>query len=100
MLMWSYPHISETCFLWPLLGTGYIICQRLKWDFSTLGKGWGGKLSDFFIFYCMVIELDIGSTFYAKLMCFWWLFKKLKLDTYSGRFGIRYTHTKSPTTYF
>jgi hypothetical protein len=78
--MWSYPHISETCFLWPLLGTGYISFQRLKWDFSTLGNkaGLGGKLSDFYIFYCcMVIELDIGSTtFYAKLMCFWWLLKK------------------------
>jgi hypothetical protein len=27
----------------------------------------------------MVIELDIGSTFYAKLMCFWWLLKKKKI---------------------
>jgi hypothetical protein len=42
-------------------------------------QGLGGKLSDFYMFYCMVIELDIGSTFYAKLMCFWWLLKKLKI---------------------
>jgi hypothetical protein len=34
----------------------------------------------------MVIELDIGSTFYAKLMCFWWLLKKLKLDVEKSPF--------------
>jgi hypothetical protein len=50
MLMWSYPHICETCFLWSLLGTGYIIFQRLKWDFSTLGKGWGGSFLIFTFF--------------------------------------------------
>jgi hypothetical protein len=83
--MWSYPHISETCFLWPLLGTRYIIFQRLKWDFSTLGKGWG-EVFWFLHFYCMVIELDIGSTFYAKLMGFWWLLKKLKLDVEKSPF--------------
>jgi hypothetical protein len=38
-----------------------------------------GKEVDFNM-YCMVsIELDIGSTFYAKLMCFWWLLKKIKI---------------------
>jgi hypothetical protein len=45
----------------------------------------GGKLSDFYIFYCMVIELDIGSTFYAKLMCFW-LLKLKKLDVEKSPF--------------
>jgi hypothetical protein len=43
-------------------------------------QGLGGKLSDFYIFYCMlVIELDIGSKFYAKLMGFWWLLKIKKI---------------------
>jgi hypothetical protein len=39
---------------------GIYYFSRLKWDFSTLvGKGrLGGKLSDFYIFYCMVIELS------------------------------------------
>jgi hypothetical protein len=45
---------------------------------GTKHQGFGGKLSDFYIYYCMVIELDIGSTFYAKLMCFWWLLIKKK----------------------
>jgi hypothetical protein len=48
--------------------------------FHVSRQGLGGKLvSDFYIFYCMVIELDIGSTFYAKLMCFWWLLKNKKI---------------------
>jgi hypothetical protein len=29
---------------------GYIIFQRLKWDFSTLGKGWGGSFLIFTFF--------------------------------------------------
>jgi hypothetical protein len=45
--------------------------------FFHVRQGLGGKLSDFYIFYCMVIELDIGSTFYAKLMCFWLLLFKI-----------------------
>jgi hypothetical protein len=49
-------------------------------------QGLGGKLSDFYIFYCMVIELDIGSTFYAKLMCFWWLLKIKKIDVEKSPF--------------
>jgi hypothetical protein len=61
--MWSYPHISETCFLWPLLGTGYIIFQRLKWDFSTLGKGLVG--GSFLIFTFLLHGYRAGYSFYV-----------------------------------
>jgi hypothetical protein len=56
--------------------------------FHVRRQGLGGKLSDFYIFYCMVIELDIGSTFYAKLMCFWWLLKKIKIRRGGGKITI------------
>jgi hypothetical protein len=69
MLMWSYPHISETCFLWPLLGTGYdgiYYFSTFKMGLFHVRQGLGGKLFYFYIFYCMVMELDMCSTFYAK----------------------------------
>jgi hypothetical protein len=34
----------------------------------------------------MFVELDIGSTFYVKLMCFWRLLKILKFDVENKSF--------------
>jgi hypothetical protein len=65
---------------------GIYYFSTFKMGLFHVRQGLGGKLSDFYIFYCMVIELDIGSTFYAKLMCFWWLLKKLKLDVEKSLF--------------
>jgi hypothetical protein len=37
--------------------------------FHVVRQGLGGKLSDFYIFYCMVIELDIGVEHVLLLSC-------------------------------
>jgi hypothetical protein len=67
-----------------LLGTGYMGLFHVR-------QGFGGKLSDFYIFWLSIGYragwLDIGSsTFYAKLMCFWWLLKIKKLDVEKSPF--------------
>jgi hypothetical protein len=82
MLMWLVisPHFRNLFFMATTRYGIYYFSTFNKMGLFHVRQGLGGKLSDFYIFYCMVIELDICSTFYAaKLMCFWWLLKINKI---------------------